>query len=92
MGFEEKSPRKIQVPKGSMPIKVGKEKEQRRFVVPVVYFNHPLFMKLLKRAEEEYGFDQKGTITIPCHVEEFRNVQGLIDREISQHHGRCFDF
>ncbi|CAL0318025.1 unnamed protein product [Lupinus luteus] len=84
--------RKKQVPKGCLVIKVGTEKEQQRFLVPVVYFNHPLFMKLLKRAEEEYGFDQKGTITIPCHVEEFINVQGLIDREISQHHGRCFGF
>ncbi|KAE9605766.1 putative small auxin-up RNA [Lupinus albus] len=84
--------KKKQVPKGCMAIKVGKEKEQQRFVVPVEYFNHPLFMQLLKRAEEEYGFDQKGTITIPCHVEEFRNVQGLIDREISLHLGRCFGF
>ncbi|KAE9615345.1 hypothetical protein Lal_00048362 [Lupinus albus] len=80
---------KKQVPKGCMAIKVGKE-EQHRFVVPVVYFNHPLFMQLLKVTEEEYGFDQKGTITIPCHVEEFRNVQGLIDSEISHHHVRCF--
>ncbi|KAJ7951362.1 Auxin-responsive family protein [Quillaja saponaria] len=71
------------VPKGYLAIKVGqREDEQQRFVVPVIYFNHPLFMNLLKEAEEEYGFDQKGTITIPCHVEEFRYVQGKIDKEI----------
>lgn len=74
------------VPKGCLAIKVGQGEEQQRFVVPVIYFNHPLFMQLLKEAEEEYGFDQKGTITIPCHVEEFRNVQGMIDREKSLHH------
>ncbi|KAG7990630.1 hypothetical protein I3843_02G034800 [Carya illinoinensis] len=74
------------VPKGCLAIKVGQGEEQQRFVVPVMYFNHPLFMQLLKEAEEEYGFDQKGTITIPCHVEEFRNVQGMIDREKSLHH------
>lgn len=75
------------VPKGCLAIKVGHEEEQQqRFVVPVNYFNHPLFIQLLKEAEEEYGFDQKGTITIPCHVEEFRNVQGMIDREKSLHH------
>ncbi|XVF72968.1 hypothetical protein PTKIN_Ptkin12aG0163200 [Pterospermum kingtungense] len=75
------------VPKGCLAIKVGSEgEEQQRFVVPVMYFNHPLFMQLLKEAEEEYGFDQKGTITIPCHVEEFRNVRGLIDREKPLHH------
>ncbi|KAJ7963447.1 Auxin-responsive family protein [Quillaja saponaria] len=83
------------VPKGYLAIKVGQGEEQQRFVVPVIYFNHPLFMKLLKEAEEEYGFDQKGTIAIPCHVEAFRYVQGKIDREIrSLHHNNhvigCF--
>ncbi|XWS76830.1 hypothetical protein CRYUN_Cryun01aG0211200 [Craigia yunnanensis] len=82
------------VPKGCLAIKVGSQgEEQQRFVVPVMYFNHPLFMQLLKEAEKEYGFDQKGTITIPCHVEEFRNVRGLIDREKSlhqHHHVGCF--
>ncbi|CAN8253961.1 unnamed protein product [Cochlearia groenlandica] len=72
------------VPKGYLAIKVGsKEEEQQRFVVPVLYFNHPLFMQLLKEAEEEYGFEQKGTITIPCHVEEFNYVQDMITRERS---------
>nr|AMQ09573.1 small auxin up regulated protein [Boehmeria nivea] len=75
------------VPKGCLAVMVGQQGgDQKRFVVPVMYFNHPLFMQLLKEAEEEYGFDQKGTITIPCHVEEFRYVQGLIDRERSLHH------
>lgn len=74
------------VPKGCLAIKVGQGEKQQRVVVPVIYFNHPLFMQLLKEAEEEYGFDQKGTITIPCHVEEFRYVQGMIDRENSLHH------
>ncbi|XP_057532444.1 auxin-responsive protein SAUR32-like [Amaranthus tricolor] len=77
------------IPKGCLAIKVGQtDEEQQRFVVPVVYFNHPLFMRLLKEAEDEYGFDQKGTITIPCHVEEFRYVQALIDRDksINHHH------
>ncbi|GAB4861549.1 Auxin-responsive protein saur32, partial [Ancistrocladus abbreviatus] len=74
------------VPKGCLAIKVGQGEDQQRFIVPVLYFNHPLFMRLLKEAEEEYGFDQKGTITIPCHVEEFRYVQGIIDKERSLDH------
>lgn len=80
----------VAVPKGCLAIRVGQAEEDRqRFVVPVFYFNHPLFMRLLKEAEEEYGFDQKGTITIPCHVEDFRYIRGLIDREKSSfhHHG-----
>ncbi|WZZ56125.1 hypothetical protein YC2023_056232 [Brassica napus] len=45
-----------------------------------------LAIKLLKEAEDEYGFDQKGTITIPCDVAEFRYVQDLIDGERSVNH------
>ncbi|MED6207148.1 hypothetical protein PIB30_033159 [Stylosanthes scabra] len=74
------------IPKGCLAIMVGQGEEQQRFVIPVIYFNHPLFLQLLKEAEDEYGFDQKGPITIPCHVEEFRTVQGMIDRERSHHH------
>ncbi|KAG0458858.1 hypothetical protein HPP92_021986 [Vanilla planifolia] len=59
----------------------------QRFVVPVEYVNHPLFVELLKEAEEEYGFHQKGAITIPCHVDEFRHVRGMIDRENAAGHG-----
>ncbi|KAK3042866.1 hypothetical protein RJ639_001139 [Escallonia herrerae] len=81
---------------------VGQGEEQQRIIVPVIYINHPLFMHLLKEAEEEYGFDHQGPINIPCHVQEFRNVQGLIDKEQSQqqqqqqqhhqhpHHAWCF--
>lgn len=76
-----------EIPKGCLAVKVGHEgEEQHKFVIPVMYINHPLFIQLLNEAEEEYGFDQKGLITIPCHVEEFRNVQGLIDKDKSIHH------
>ncbi|OIV96868.1 hypothetical protein TanjilG_08729 [Lupinus angustifolius] len=74
------------IPKGCLAILVGQGEEQQRFVIPVIYFNHPLFMQLLKEAEEEYGFKHKGPIIIPCQVEEFRTVQGMIDREKSHHH------
>ncbi|KAF8412073.1 hypothetical protein HHK36_000026 [Tetracentron sinense] len=73
------------VPRGCLAVMVGQGEEQRRFVVPVLYFNHPLFMHLLKEAEDEYGFDQRGTITIPCHLEDFRSVQDMIDKEKSFH-------
>lgn len=77
---------KRDVPKGYLAIKVGRaEEEQQRFVVPVSYFNHPLFIQLLKEAEEVYGFHHKGTITIPCHVEQFRCVQGKIDKHHHLH-------
>lgn len=78
------------IPKGYLPIKVGHGEEQQKFVVPLMYLNHPLFSQLLKEAEEEYGFDHRGTLTIPCRVEEFRYVQDHIDREKypQEHHHR----
>ncbi|EPS71803.1 hypothetical protein M569_02965, partial [Genlisea aurea] len=74
------------IPKGRLAVTVGQGAEQQRFVIPVMYFNHPLFVRLLQEAEEEYGFDQKGLINIPCGVDQFRYVSGLIDRETASHH------
>ncbi|CAI9774205.1 unnamed protein product [Fraxinus pennsylvanica] len=77
---------KKDIPKGCVAITVGQGEEQQRFIVPVIYINHPLFTELLKVAENEYGFDQKGPINIPCNVEEFRHVQDMINKEKSHHH------
>ncbi|KAI4302794.1 hypothetical protein MLD38_038499 [Melastoma candidum] len=64
------------VPKNHMAVYVGREDgELSRVLVPVVYFNHPLFRELLREAEEEYGFCQEGGITIPCGVSEFESVK-----------------
>lgn len=70
------------IPKGCMAVMVGHEGgEQKRFVIPVIYIYHPLFMELLKEAEEEYGFDHRGPINIPCDVQQFSNVEGLIKND-----------
>ncbi|KAL1553161.1 Auxin-responsive protein saur32 [Salvia divinorum] len=74
-------------PKGCLAVMVGQGDERQRFVIPVMYVNHPLFTQLLKASEEEYGFDQKGPINIPCHVEEFCHVRGLIEKETAEHGG-----
>jgi SAUR family protein len=70
------------VPKGSVAVYVGDgQEEQTRFVIPVLYFNHPLFLHLLEEAEHVYGFDNKGVLTIPCQVSDFEYLRWLIDRE-----------
>nr|KYP71978.1 Auxin-induced protein 6B [Cajanus cajan] len=69
--------------KGCLKIKVGEGEEQQKIRVPINYLNHPLFVQLLKEAEEEYGFAQKGTITIPCQVAQFKYVQHLIHKDKS---------
>ncbi|KAA8546058.1 hypothetical protein F0562_020491 [Nyssa sinensis] len=62
------------VPKGHLAVYVG-EHQKNRFVVPISYLKHPLFQDLLRKAEEEYGFDHPmGGLTIPCSEDAFLNV------------------
>ncbi|KAL0409466.1 UNVERIFIED_CONTAM: Auxin-responsive protein SAUR36 [Sesamum radiatum] len=64
------------VPKGHLAVYVGdKEDDASRVLVPVIYFNHPLFAELLSEAEKVYGFNQPGGIQIPCPISELENVQ-----------------
>ena len=44
------------VPKGHLAVYVG-ETQKKRFVVPLSYLDQPLFQDLLRRSEEEYGFN-----------------------------------
>ncbi|XP_039141283.1 auxin-responsive protein SAUR32-like [Dioscorea cayenensis subsp. rotundata] len=74
-------------PKGCMVVRVGSSGEEKeRFIVKVEYLNHPLFAGLLKEAEDEYGFEHKGAITIPCCLDEFLHVIHIIDREFMANH------
>ncbi|XP_057499827.1 auxin-responsive protein SAUR36-like [Actinidia eriantha] len=67
------------VPKGRLAVYVGqKDGGFHRVVVPVVYFNHPLFGELLREAEDEFGFNHPGGITIPCRISDFERVQTRI--------------
>ncbi|PON92950.1 Small auxin-up RNA [Trema orientale] len=64
------------IPKGHLAVYVGESQDEtQRYLVPVIYFNHPLFGDLLKEAEKVYGFNHPGRITIPCGASEFEKVQ-----------------
>ncbi|XP_030527179.1 auxin-responsive protein SAUR72 [Rhodamnia argentea] len=60
------------VPQGHVPVYVGEEME--RFVVSAEMLNHPVFIGLLNRSAQEYGYEQKGALRIPCHVVVFERV------------------
>ncbi|KAL2473246.1 Auxin-responsive protein SAUR72 [Forsythia ovata] len=60
------------VPEGHLPVYVGEEME--RFVVSAELLNHPIFIKLLNKSAQEYGYEQKGVLRIPCHVLLFERV------------------
>jgi len=102
VGHEPVCDKPVPVPKGHLAVYVGqKDGEFHRVLVPLIYFNHPLFGELLREAEEEYGFNQQGGITIPCRFSEFERVQtriksGSCGRKLTwkrnHHWGRVFFF
>ncbi|KAK9080730.1 hypothetical protein SSX86_000488 [Deinandra increscens subsp. villosa] len=62
----------VTVPEGYLPFYVGEEME--RFVVSADLLNHPLFINLLNKSAQEYGYQQKGVLRIACHVILFRRL------------------
>lgn len=67
------------VPKGHVVVYVG-EQQKTRFVVPISYLNHPSFIDLLNRAEEEFGFSHPmGGLTIPCREDAFINITSQLN-------------
>ena len=72
------------VPKGYLAVYVGPE--LRRFIVPTSYLSHSLFKVLLEKAEEEFGFDQSGALTIPCEVETFKFLLKHMENNLKDHH------
>ncbi|TYH87282.1 hypothetical protein ES332_D01G106400v1 [Gossypium tomentosum] len=67
-----KKPARRSVPEGHVPVYVGEEME--RFLVNAELLNHPVFVSLLNKSAQEYGYDQKGVLHIPCHVLVFERV------------------
>ncbi|XVE63202.1 hypothetical protein DITRI_Ditri07aG0000700 [Diplodiscus trichospermus] len=60
------------VPQGHVPVYVGEE--MKRFVVNAELLNHPVFIGLLNKSAQEYGYEQKGVLHIPCHVLVFERI------------------
>ncbi|BAT92000.1 hypothetical protein LR48_Vigan05g176400 [Vigna angularis] len=48
--------------------------EHKRFVLPLSCLSNPTFLKLLEQAEEEYGFDHEGAVTIPCRPSDLEKI------------------
>ncbi|XP_047329356.1 auxin-responsive protein SAUR71-like [Impatiens glandulifera] len=67
-----KSRRSRPVPEGHVPLYVGEEME--RFIISARLLNHPIFVKLLNKSAQEYGYDQEGALRIPCHVHVFERI------------------
>ncbi|KAL1566073.1 auxin-induced protein 6B-like [Salvia divinorum] len=66
-------------PPGSVAVYVGLE--HSRFVVPTRFLNYPAFVALLDQAEEEFGYQADGAISLPCETGFFRHVINLLEKD-----------
>ncbi|KAK4401450.1 UNVERIFIED_CONTAM: Auxin-responsive protein SAUR50 [Sesamum calycinum] len=64
------------VPKGHFAVYVGENRS--RYIVPISFLSHPEFQCLLRRAEEEFGFDHEMGLTIPCEEVVFRSLTSML--------------
>ncbi|KAJ0089423.1 hypothetical protein Patl1_32164 [Pistacia atlantica] len=62
------------VKEGHFVVFAVKGEETQRFVVELGFLSNPAFLRLLQQAEEEYGFEQKGAITVPCLPQELQEI------------------
>ncbi|XP_047324964.1 auxin-responsive protein SAUR21-like [Impatiens glandulifera] len=68
-----------QTKKGYLAVYVG-EIQKKRFLVPISYLNHPTFLALLQRSEDEFGFQHPmGGLTIPCKEETFLHLTSSLN-------------
>ncbi|XP_057495475.1 protein SMALL AUXIN UP-REGULATED RNA 51-like [Actinidia eriantha] len=66
----------LDVPKGHFAVYVGEKRS--RYIVPISLLTHPEFQCLLRRAEEEFGFDHDMGLTIPCEEVVFRSLTSML--------------
>ncbi|KAI3896768.1 hypothetical protein MKW98_009621 [Papaver atlanticum] len=62
------------VKKGQFAVFATEGDEANRFVVELECLHNPAFLKLLEKAEEEFGFGQDGIIGLPCKPDELKRI------------------
>ncbi|GAB2291743.1 Auxin-responsive protein saur50 [Dionaea muscipula] len=78
--YDEDSGLPVDVPKGHFAVYVGENRT--RYIVPISVLSHPEFQSLLRRAEEEFGFDHEMGLTIPCEEAVFRSFTNSMNGSI----------
>ncbi|XP_040996223.1 indole-3-acetic acid-induced protein ARG7-like [Juglans microcarpa x Juglans regia] len=77
------------IPPGFIALYVGPER--KRFVIPTRFLNLPVFVGLLKKAEEEFGFQRTGGLVLPCEVGFFGEMLKLLETDESEYRGFGLD-
>ncbi|KAM5574600.1 protein SMALL AUXIN UP-REGULATED RNA 51-like [Rosa sericea] len=66
-------------PSGFLAVYVGPER--RRFVIPARFVNLPVFVGLLEKAAEEFGFETTGGLVMPCEVAFFKDILKFLEKD-----------
>lgn len=74
---------------GFLAVYVGPER--RRFVIPTRFMNLPVFASLLEKAEEEFGFQPVGGLSLPCDAAFFTWVIDALERDEERFKGVGLD-
>ncbi|CAH8391332.1 unnamed protein product [Eruca vesicaria subsp. sativa] len=76
--FEEEGNGATTVPsdvkEGHVAVIAVKGERAKRFVLELQELNKPEFRRLLEQAKEEFGFQPRGPLTIPCQPEEVQKI------------------
>ncbi|CAB4302599.1 unnamed protein product [Prunus armeniaca] len=66
-------------PSGFLPVYIGWDRI--RFLIPTRFLNFPIFVALLDKSGEEFGFKASGGIVLPCDVVFFKEVLSLLKKD-----------
>lgn len=73
------------VPRGYLAVYVGAD--LHRFIIPTTYLSHSLFIALLEKAEDEFGYNPNGGLRIPCDIESFKSILRSMENELKRPYG-----
>ncbi|GMI96597.1 SMALL AUXIN UPREGULATED RNA 48 [Hibiscus trionum] len=62
------------VKEGYFTVVAVTRKETQRYVIELDNLTNPAFLSLLELAREEYGFQQKGVLCLPCRPQELQDI------------------
>lgn len=88
--------KKMKVKKGWLAVQVGlagddddgdaSSDDSHRFLIPISFLYHPLFIRLLDRAHDVFGYHTDGPLRLPCSVDDFLHLRWRIQKDPHHHH------
>ncbi|WJX79326.1 hypothetical protein P8452_62452 [Trifolium repens] len=71
---DNESENAIIVPQGYFAVIAMQGEEPKRFILELEYLRDRHFMKLLEQAKEEFGYEQKGALALPCRPQDLQKI------------------